>query len=166
MFEIDPGLWLWSVLIFVLLVGLLYKFAFGPLMALQKQRQDEIHASIAESERLRDEAFALLEDYKKQLAAARHDAEEIMERARKVGDATKSEIIDEAKAQADRNLEKAREQIERETRRALVAIREEVADLTVLATEKVARKSLSSEDHLRMIKDSLDEIDLSKISEN
>jgi F-type H+-transporting ATPase subunit b len=134
-FSIEPGLFIWSMLTFILLILLLYKFAFGPLMALQKQRQDEIHDSIRESERLRDEAHALLEDYK-------------------------------AKAQAERAIEKAHEQIERETRQALQEIKSEVAALTLAATEKVTKKTLTEKDHLDLINEAIAEIDLGKFSEN
>lgn len=165
-FSIDPGLFLWSVLTFLVLLGLLYKFAFGPLLSLQKARQDEIHDSILEAERLRDEAHALLADYKLQLAEARQEAEEILERSRKVGESTKNEIVEEARAQSERSLAQAREQIERETRQALQQIKEEVADLTVAAAEKVTRKSLTEQDQLRLVQEAIAEIDLSKASEN
>ncbi|MCL5942787.1 MAG: F0F1 ATP synthase subunit B [Actinobacteria bacterium] len=165
-FEVDPGLFIWSLLTFVLLVLLLYKFAFGPLMNLQRQRQEEIHASIREAERLRDEAHALLTDYKQQLAAARQEAEEILERARKVGESTKTEILSEAKAQAERVLERAHEQIERETRQALQEIKEEVAALTLAATEKVTRKTLNEKEHLDLIKEAIAELDLGAFSDN
>ena len=83
-----------------------------------------------------------------------------------MGETTKTEILEEAQAQSERTLEKSREQIERETRQALQQIRKEVADLTVAAAEKVTRKSLSDADHLRLISESIAEIDLSQVSEN
>jgi F-type H+-transporting ATPase subunit b len=147
-------------------MALLYKFAFGPLLAMQKKRQDEIHGSIVEAERLRDEAHTLLADYKQQLALARHEAEEMLERSRKVGETTKAEILEEARVQAERTLEKARGQIERETHQALQQIKQEVATLTLDAAEKVTRKSLSDADHVRLIEEALAEIDLSKVSGN
>jgi F-type H+-transporting ATPase subunit b len=165
-FSIEPGLFIWSVVTFLVLLGLLYKFAFGPLLNLQKARQDEIHESILEAERLRDEAQALLADYKQQLADSRHEAEEILERARKVGETTKSEILEEARAQSERSLAQSREQIERETRQALQQIKEQVADLTVAATEKVTRRSLKQEDQLRLVQEALAEIDLTTAKEN
>ncbi len=165
-FEVDPGLFIWSLLTFVLLVILLYKFAFGPLMNLQRQRQEEIHESIREAERLRDEAHSLLADYKQQLAIARQESDEILERARKVGESTRAEILEDAKAHAERTLDKAREQIERETRRALQEIKGEVAALTLAATEKVTKKTLTEKDHLNLINDAIAEIDLGKFSEN
>jgi F-type H+-transporting ATPase subunit b len=165
-FEISPGLFVWSLITFLILLGLLYKFAFNPLMRMQKARQDSIHQAITEAESLRDEAQQLLANYKQQLAEAREEATAIIERARKAGESTKAEVIEEARAQAEATLAKARQQIERDTNQALQRIREEVADLTVAATEKVARKSLTEEDQLRLIQEAINEIDLSKVSEN
>jgi F-type H+-transporting ATPase subunit b len=165
-FEISPGLFIWSLITFLLLVGLLYKFAYNPLIRLQQARQDEIHQSIREAERLRDEAQELLANYKQQLSEAREEAATIVDRARKAGESTKAEVLEEARVQAEATLAKARQQIERDTNQALQKIREEVADLTVAATEKVARTGLSGDDQLRLIKEAINEIDLSKISEN
>lgn len=165
-FEIDPGLFLWSVITFLILVGLLYKFAFNPLMRLQKARQAEIHQSIVDAENLRDEAQQLLADYKHQLAQARQEADAIVDRARKAGESSKAELMEEARVQSEATLAKARQQIERDTNQALQRIREEAADLAITATAKVARSSLSQEDQLRLIQDAINEIDLSKISEN
>jgi F-type H+-transporting ATPase subunit b len=166
LFTISPGLFVWSLVTFLVLVGLLYKFAFNPLMRLQKARQDQIHQSISDAENLRDEAQQLLGDYKRQLAQARTEADAIVDRARKAGEAGKAEILGEARVQAEAQLAKARQQIERDTNQALQKIREEAADLAVAATAKVARSSLSAEDQLRLIKDAINEIDLSTISEN
>lgn len=166
LFELDPGLFIWSLITFLILVGLLYKFAYNPLMRLQKARQEEIHQSIRDAERLRDEAQKLLESYKKQLAEAREEAAAIVERARKAGESTKAEVLEEARMQAEAALARARQQIERDTTEALRRIREEVADLVVAATEKVARKSLTGEDQIRLIQEAINEIDLSQVSNN
>jgi F-type H+-transporting ATPase subunit b len=165
-FEINPGLVIWSGFTFVILLALLYKFAFNPLMKLQRARQTEIHQSIVDAENLRDEAQQLLTDYKHQLAQARNEADAIVERARKAGESSKAEILEEARVQAEASLAKARQQIERDTNQALQKIREEAADLAISATAKVARSSLSADDQLRLIKEAINEIDLSSISEN
>jgi F-type H+-transporting ATPase subunit b len=165
-FEISPGLFIWSVITFLILVAFLYKYAFNPLMKLQKARQDEIHQSIVSAEQLRNEAQELLANYKRQMAEARHESEAILERARKLGETSKAEVLEEARVQAEATLARARDQIERDTSQALQKIREEVADLTIAATEKVTRKSLTGEDHLHLIQEAINEIDLSKVSEN
>ncbi len=100
------------------------------------------------------------------MTQARQEADAIVERARKAGESTKAEVLEEARVQAEATLAKARQQIERDTNQALQKIREEAADLTIAATEKVARTSLSEEDQLRLIQEAINEIDLSKVSEN
>jgi F-type H+-transporting ATPase subunit b len=165
-FELNPGLFIWSLFTFLVLVAVLYKFAFNPLMRLQKARQDSIHQAIHEAESLRDEAQDLLANYKKQLAEAREEAAAIVDRARKAGESTRTEVLEEARQQAEATLAKARQQIERDTNQALQRIREEVADLTVSATEKVARKSLTGEDQLRLIQEAINEIDLTTMRAN
>jgi F-type H+-transporting ATPase subunit b len=165
LFKIDPGLFIWALITFLILVGLLYKFAFNPLMKMQKARQDSINQAIDDAERLRGEADELLAEYKQKLTDARTEAENILDRARKAGEATKTGALEEARLEAEKTLARARQQIERDTNQALQKIREEVADLTVAATEKVARSSLSGEDQLRLIQKAIDEIDLSKVGE-
>lgn len=165
-FEISPGLFVWSLLTFLLLMVALYFFAFKPLIGMATARQDSINESITEAEKLRDEANELLVSYKQKLAEARDEAVAILDRARKAGESTKAEVVEEARVQAEATLAKARQQIERDTNQALQKIREEVADLTVAATEKVARTSLSEKDQLRLIQEAINEIDLSKVSEN
>lgn len=166
LFSIHWGLFFWALVTFVVLVGLLWKFAYTPLINMAKARQDSINEAISDAERLRTEADELLTNYKRQLTEAREEAAAILDRARKAGETTKSEAVAEARAQAEATLEKARQQIERDTNQALQQIREEVADLTVAATAKVARTGMSGEDQLRLIKEAIDEIDLSKVSEN
>ena len=165
-FDIDPGLFIWSVITFLILLAALYKYAFNPLMRVQKARQDDIHQSIVSAEQLRSEAQELLANYKRQMAEARQESEAILDRARKLGEASKAEVLEEARVQAETTLARAREQIERDTAQALQKIKEEVADLTIAATEKITRKSLDEKDQLRLIQEAIDEIDLSKVNGN
>lgn len=165
-FGVDLGLFLWSLFTFLVLMGALWKFAYTPLINMAKARQESIDEAIKDAERLRADADGLLEKYKKQLTEAREEAAAILERSRKAGESTKAESLAQARVEAEATLEKARKQIERDTNQALQKIREEVADLTVAATAKVARTSMSGEDQLRLIQEAIEEIDLSKVSEN
>jgi F-type H+-transporting ATPase subunit b len=166
LFKFQPGLFIWSLITFLVLVLALWKFAYTPLINMAKTRQESISEAISEAERLRAEAEDLLDNYRQQLAEARDEAAAILDRARKAGENTKAEALVEARAEADATLAKARQQIERDTNQALQKIREEVADLTIAATAKVARNGLSGEDQLRLIQEAINEIDLSKVSEN
>jgi F-type H+-transporting ATPase subunit b len=150
----------------VVLILILWKLAYKPLMSIQERRQAEIHEAIEGAERVKEEARVLLGEYRQQLSDARQESEEILERSRKVAEAARAEIIDEARVQAERMLEKAREQIERDARQALTEIREEVADLTLAAAEKVTSKKLTDEDDLRLIREALADIEMMNVNKN
>jgi F-type H+-transporting ATPase subunit b len=159
---LDPnwGLIPWTLLTFGLSVFVLWKYAFGPLQRAIDERRARIQESMDAAEETRVEAQALLEEYKATLAQVRGEAEGIVERARLAGDTAKADLVDEARRQSERIVEKAHEQVERDTRTALRALRAEVAELTALATEKVTMRSLSEEDHLRLVDEALRELDL------
>jgi F-type H+-transporting ATPase subunit b len=163
-FEPQLGLFVWSLITFIVLMLALWKFAYTPLMKMARARQDSINEAIKDAERLRADADDLLESYRQRLAEAKEEAGAILDRARKAGETTRAEAVEVAKAQAEATLLKARQQIERDTNQALQKIREEVTDLTIAATAKVARTGLSGDDQLRLIRQAIDEIDLSKVS--
>ena len=165
-FEVSPGLFIWSALTFIILIVLLYKLAFNPLMSMQKKRQAEIREAIDGDERIKEEARVLLSEYKQQLADARLEAEEILDRARHVGESTRAEIVNEAREQSQRALDKAREQIERETSQALAEIRLQVADLAIAAAEKATSRSLTSEEDARLIREALAQVDVMRPNSN
>jgi F-type H+-transporting ATPase subunit b len=160
MLNINPGLMLWTLITFAIAVFILWRFAFGPLQRIIDERRARIRESFEAAEETRSEAQRLLAEYKESLARVRGEAEDIVERARKAGESTKAEILATAKEQADRRLEHARQQIERDTRAALRDIKGEVADLALMVAEKVTAKSLTDEDHRRLIEDALKGVDL------
>ena len=148
---------------FVLLFLFLRKFAFGPLQNMIDARRDAIQESITAAEEMRREAERMLAEYRESIASARHEAEEIIERAHKVGESTKSEIVIEARTQAQKEVDGAREQIQRETRKAIQEIKDQVADLTILAAGKVTGKTMTKEDHLRLVDEALSEVDFDQL---
>src|ERR687893_1090866 len=165
-FLVSPnvGLMIWTLLAFGATLFLLNKLAFPRIAEALDKRRKAIEDSIEHAERAKAEADELLDEYRARLREAREQAEDITVRARKAADS----LADEAKAQATKQREEllaaARRDIEAETRRALDEIRREVADLTVIATEKVTRKSLTPEDHRRLIEDALKEVDFSTLA--
>ncbi len=132
-------------------------------MALDK-RQHAIDESIDAAERTREEADKLLAEYRERLKEARVQAEEILARARKAGEASEAAALNEAKAKREELLEQTKRDIEAETRRAIQDIRNEVADLTILATEKITRKTLSEDDQQRLVEEALSELDFSALA--
>lgn len=159
----DPGIIIWSIVTFLLLFLLLKKFAFGPIQSMIDQRRDSILESIESAEKTRKDAEKLLADYRESIASAKQEAEEIIDRAHKVGENTKSEIVAAAQQQAQKQLEDARDQIQRETRKAIMEIKDQVADLTILAAGKVTARSITREDHLQLVEEALAEVDFNEM---
>ncbi|MEZ5154786.1 MAG: F0F1 ATP synthase subunit B [Solirubrobacterales bacterium] len=165
-FLVQPGigLMIWTLVAFVLTMWVLSKFAFPRIQQALEERAEKVNQNIDEAERLRAEADELLTEYRERLKEAREQADDIVARARKASDAAKAEATAEGKAKHDELVAAARKDIEAETRRSLDQIRKEVADLTVLATEKVARKSLTPDDQKRLVEDALSEVDFTALA--
>ena len=165
-FLITPnvGLMIWTLLLFVISMYILYKVAFPMITAALDRRQKTIEDSIDAANRTRKEADDILAEYRERLKEARGQAEQIIERARKAGEIHERDSEDEAKARREQLMEKTRREIELETRRAIEDIRREVANLTVAATEKVTRKILTEQDQQRLVQEALSELDFTSLS--
>jgi F-type H+-transporting ATPase subunit b len=164
--EASPGLMIWTLVIFGITLFILKRYVFGPVGQAIEKRRAEISQSIEEAERSRDEATALLEDYKTRLAEARREADELRQQGRAEGERQGQEVLSQAHAQRERLLADADTQIAAEARSAASGLRDEVATLALLAAEKVSRRSLSDEDHRRLIEEAIAEADLSAVATN
>ena len=160
----DVGLMIWTLLVFGLTMLLLWKLAFPRIAAALDRRQQAIEESIDAAERTRTEADQLLAEYRERLTAARQQADEIVARARKAGEQQEADAVNAGKQRREELLEQARKDIETETRRAIQEIRAEVADLTIMATEKVTRKTLTDEDQRRLVEEAVAELDFAALS--
>jgi F-type H+-transporting ATPase subunit b len=165
-FLVSPelGLMIWTLLAFGITLFLLNKLAFPRIAEALDKRRQAIQDSIESAERAKVEADELLEEYRARLREAREQAEDITVRARKAADSLAEESKAEASKQREELMERTRRDIEAETKRALDEIRKEVANLTVIATEKVTRKSLTPDDHRRLIEEALGEVDFSALA--
>jgi F-type H+-transporting ATPase subunit b len=165
-FLVSPnvGLMIWTLLAFGTTLFLLNKLAFPRIAEALDKRRLTIEKSLDDAARTKQEADALLDEYRARLKEAREQAEDITMRARKAADSLADSAKVDASQQREELLAATRRDIEAETRRALDEIRKEVANLTVIATEKVTRKSLTPEDHRRLIEDALKEVDFSTLA--
>ncbi len=165
-FLITPnvGLMIWTLLLFGISMYVLWKLAFPRIAQALERRQHAIEESIDAADRTRKEADEILAEYRQRLREAREQADEIIERARKAAEAHEARAKEDALANREQLMEQTRRDIEVETRRAIEEIRSEVADLTVLATEKLTRKSLTEEDQRRLLEDALGELDFSALA--
>jgi F-type H+-transporting ATPase subunit b len=167
-FLVSPnlGLMIWTLLVFGVTMYVLSKVAFPRIQEALDKRANLIRDSIDEAEKTRAEANEILEEYRARLKEAREQADDIIARARKTAETTTATAAEEGREKREELLAAARRDIDAETRRSLERIRQEVADLTVLTTEKVTRKSLDADDQKRLIDEALAEVDFSSLSGN
>jgi F-type H+-transporting ATPase subunit b len=158
LFAGDLGNSFWTVLIFVLVLVVLGKFAWGPILSTLQARESFIHEALAKAKRDRDEAEARLKQYEERLAGARAEATAIVEEGRRDAEVVKHRIEAAAKAEADKMIDRAR----REIQIATVTATRELYDLSArLATDMAARvigRELSAQDHERLIAEAIDGI--------
>jgi F-type H+-transporting ATPase subunit b len=164
-FLVTPGLGLmiWTLALFLFTMWVLNKLAFPRIQEALDKRANAISENIEAAERQRKEADEMLAEYRERLKEAREQADDIVARARKASETAKAEAAAEGKAKREELVAAARRDIEAETRRSLERIRKEVADLTVIATEKVTRMTLTDEDHKRLIDEALKEVDFAAL---
>jgi F-type H+-transporting ATPase subunit b len=167
-FLVQPGLGLmvWTLIVFVGAMLLLRKLAWPRITEALEKRQHMIEESIEFAERTKSEAEQLLEEYRERLKEARVQSEEIIARARKAAEVHERDSLEEGRKKREELMAQARRDIEAETRRAIQEIRNEVADLTIMATEKVTRKTLTEDDQQRLVKEALDELDFTALAGN
>jgi F-type H+-transporting ATPase subunit b len=165
-FLVTPGLGLmiWTLVLFLFTMWVLNKLAFPRIQEALDKRAKTISESIEAAKRQRHESDELLDEYRQRLSEAREQADDIMARARKAAEVAEAEATASGKEKREELVAAAKRDIEAETRRSLEQIRREVADLTVLATEKVTRKSLTEEDQRRLVEEALAEVDFSSLS--
>lgn len=167
-FLVSPalGLMIWTLALFLFTMWVLNKVAFPRIQEALDRRAKTIADSIDAAERSKRESEELLAEYRARLKEAREQADDIVARSRKAAETAKAEAAREGKDKREELVAAARRDIEAETRRSLEKIRQEVADLTVLATEKLTRKSLDAKDQKRLVDEALGEVDFSALSGN
>ena len=161
----DVGLMIWTLVVFGVTLFVLAKYVFPRITEALDKRQKAIEDSIDTAERTRTEADALLAEYRERLAEARGQADDIVARARKTGEEVEAHALADSKKKSAELVEAARRDIEQETKRAIQEIRKEVADLTIMATEKVTRKTLTDADQKKLVEEALAELDFAALAE-
>jgi F-type H+-transporting ATPase subunit b len=149
--HINTGDIFFQLIIFIILLFLLKKFAWGPLMGIMKTREEYVASEINAAEQSKIDAKKLLEEQRSLLKEARNDAQVLIENARKQGDIQREEIVVAARTESERIKENAKLEIEQQKEKAIAAIREQVASLSVLIASKVIEKELSAADQDQLI---------------
>jgi len=160
----DVGLTIWTLVVFAISLYILTKAVLPRIGQALDKRQKAIDDSIDAAERTHHEADELLVQYRERLTEGRHQAEEIVERARQAATAHERDARTAAHVRGEQMLEQTRRDIEAESRRMIDQIIRDVADLTVMATERVTRKVLTEDDQRRLVEDALSGVDFTVLS--
>jgi F-type H+-transporting ATPase subunit b len=155
----DPGLYIWTILTFLALAGLLAKFAWKPLIAALTERQDAIRKSLDDARQAKQDLERLHVESQRILAQARTEAEGILTATRSDANQFREELKQKARAEAAGIVKNAEKQIELETARALQQIRQEAVDLSVTIASKLLQRNVSKDDNLRLIEDTFKQIE-------
>jgi F-type H+-transporting ATPase subunit b len=158
MFQAEPGLMIWTIISFVILLVLLWKVAYKPITKALKKREDTIRDSLEEAKKTRESAEVLLDDYKNQLAQAREEAHKILSEGKTLGENIKKEIIQKAHEESNQIVKRAQEEIEFQKEKALMELKERIADLTITAASKVIEKSLDKKDHEQLLEEYISKV--------
>ena len=155
----DPGLFIWTILTFLVLVTLLARFAWRPLLQALDSRQELIRKSLDEAQQARQELERLQHESAQIIRQARVDAEAVVAQSRSDAARLRDEMRQKAKAEADGILRNAERQIQLETQRALQHIRHEAVDLSVMIASKILQRNLTREDNEKLIEEALKQVE-------
>jgi F-type H+-transporting ATPase subunit b len=151
MLEVNPGLIVWTIVTFVLLVIVLRVYAWKPLLGALQQREEHVRSSLERAEQARAEAERILEDNRKQLANAGAEARGILAEGRSLGEKLKNELLEQANRQSRKMIDQAKQEIDREKDAALEKLRSEVANLAIGAAEKILDETLDETRHRKIV---------------
>ena len=154
----DPGLFIWTIITFLVLLSLLAKFAWRPLLQALESRQESIRKSLDDARQAKLELERLQQESVQILRQARIEAESIIARSREDAERLREELKQKARAEAEAVVKNAERQIGLETARALQQIRTEAVDLSVMIASKIIQRNLSKEDNERLIDEALRQV--------
>ncbi|MGE3539688.1 MAG: F0F1 ATP synthase subunit B [Candidatus Tectimicrobiota bacterium] len=154
--NIEPGLLIWTIITFVILLVVLRKVAWGPILAALEQREHTIRSSIGEAQRARQEAERLLAQHQQMLAEANRDVARLLEQGREEAERLRASMTEQARTEAQRLTEVARREIERERQLAMQELKNTAAELALVAAGRLLHTSMTGEDHRRVVNEFLD----------
>jgi F-type H+-transporting ATPase subunit b len=158
MFDINPGLMVWTVATFVVLVLVLSKFAWKPLLQMLKDREDTIRQALDMAEKARADAAELLRQNEKNLAKAEVEYQKIIREGKAFAEKLKDEVVAKAHQQAQREIQHAKEEIQRDVDAAKQQLRSEVAELAVQAAGKILDETLDPQKHKKIVDNFLNQL--------
>jgi len=156
--DIDLNTLIWAIINFFVLLAILYKFLYKPVLKVLDGRKEEVANNLSHAEASKKEAEEMFAEYKRQLQEATLKATEIINNANKAAEEAKNQMMAQAREEAAAISERAQQEILREKEKAMKEVRDEIAGLAVLAAGKVLEKSITKDDHDKMINDFISQV--------
>lgn len=160
----NGGLMFWTIVIFVLLLLLLSKFAFKPMLAAVEAREKKLQADLDDAKRDREEAMRVLAEHRAQLEKARSEAQKLIADGRATAEKLRTDLLEQTKAQQQEMLDRARRDIETEKVNAIAALRREAVDLAIAGAGKVIERNLDNDANRKLVEGFLGSVSLGKKS--
>jgi F-type H+-transporting ATPase subunit b len=156
--SVNPGLTIWTIIIFLIVLGVLSKFAFPKILGAVEAREAHLARLAEEAERSRVESAALADENRRLVEETRAKVQEALAEARGQAEAMRAEVMADARREQQELLERARRDIATEREMALDSVRREAVVLAIAAAEKLVRRNLDAEDNRRLVTDYLDRV--------
>jgi len=157
-FSINPGLIIWTLVVFGILLLMLWRWGFPVLLKSVEERERRIQKQLEDAERANAEAQRLLEEHKKQIAAARNEAQEILAKAKSVSEKERATLLAKAREEYDALLNRARKDIDAEKEKAIQALRREAVDLSIAAASRVIEANLDTDANRKLVTEFLESL--------
>ena len=158
MFELNLGLSIWTTFVFLGLLAILWKFAWGPILKAVQDREDGIQSTLDQAANERGEAAKLLAEHRQQMADARRQAQQMIAEGKEAGERVRQGIEEKARAEGDAMIERALESIEHEKDAALDELRKEAVDLALAAAAKLVQESLDEKKDRELVMGFIEEL--------
>lgn len=154
----DPGLFMWTIVTFLIVLMILKWKAWGPLINALDKREEDIREALASAEKARQDAEKASSEYEDMMRKAQAEAQQIVSEGKAAGERVKNDIETAASGKADEIIEKAKAQIDVEREKAIQEIKSSVVDLSMEAAARVIEKNLESEDNRKLVNQALEGI--------
>jgi F-type H+-transporting ATPase subunit b len=154
----NGGLMFWTLVTFVFLFIILWKFVFPPMFAAVEAREKALEEAIEGAKRDREAASQALAEQQRQIEAARNEAQQIVAQGRQTGEQVRAQMIEETRQQQQQMLETARREITQEKERAIADMRREAVDLAIAGASKVIEKNLDDQSNRKIVESFLSSI--------
>jgi len=156
--DVNPGLMIWTVITFIVLLFVLKRVAWKPILTALDKRENDIKESLAQAEKAKDEAKQILEENQANLAKAEEESKKIIEQSRAYAESLKEQLMRESKEQAKKIVDEASSEIQRKKDAAFEELKGQIAEIAVGAAEKIIRESLDAQKSKQVIDKYLNDV--------